>query len=122
MFFFSKVNLSQLKSIKGHRTYPAFIHFLTSATLLALYIATFSMRALLYSFNNPYGVVGHIIAFRIELFFAMLMKFQDEITPIHELILSAYGIVIALVVGPFAGYHFYLVTCVVTRPDIRKLS
>lgn len=74
----------------GHRTYPAFIHFLTSATLLALYIATFSMRALLYSFNNPYGV--------------------DEITPIHELILSAYGIVIALVVGPFAGYHFYLVT------------
>ncbi|TEB24551.1 zf-DHHC-domain-containing protein [Coprinellus micaceus] len=74
----------------GHRTYPSFVHFLTSATLLALYVATVAARALMYSFRNPFSV--------------------DETTPIHEMALSLYGIIISLVVGPFAAYHFYLIT------------
>ncbi|KAF6755787.1 DHHC palmitoyltransferase-domain-containing protein [Ephemerocybe angulata] len=74
----------------GHRTYPAFVHFLTCATLLAIYIATVSVRALIYSFQNPYGV--------------------DEVTPVHELVLSMYGIIISIVIGPFAAYNYYLIT------------
>ncbi|RXW25323.1 hypothetical protein EST38_g516 [Candolleomyces aberdarensis] len=74
----------------GHRTYPAFVHFLTCAALLAIYIATIAMRALIYSFRNPFIV--------------------DESTPIHELGLAAYAAIVSLVVGPFAGYHYYLIT------------
>ncbi|KAJ3511102.1 hypothetical protein NMY22_g15759 [Coprinellus aureogranulatus] len=75
----------------GHRTYPAFIHFLTCATILAIYIATVAARAIIYSFNNPFGV--------------------DETTPIHELTLALYGCIITMVIGPFTVYHYYLVTC-----------
>ncbi|EKM79294.1 hypothetical protein AGABI1DRAFT_74197 [Agaricus bisporus var. burnettii JB137-S8] len=74
----------------GHRTYPAFIHFLTCITLLALYIAVVSIFALKYAFTNPLGV--------------------NEVTPMHELGLAFAGIVISLVIGPFLLYHFYLIS------------
>lgn len=44
--------------VQGHRTYPAFVHFLACITLLALYIAVISGSALLYAFNNPLDVVS----------------------------------------------------------------
>jgi len=73
----------------GHRTYPAFIHFLTCITLLALYIAAISIPALLYAFDNPLSV--------------------NEITPVHELVLSFTGLVFTLVIGSFLFYHLYLI-------------
>lgn len=74
----------------GHRTYPAFVHFLTCITILAIYIAAISIDALVYSFRNPYDV--------------------SESTPVHELVLSAYGLVFSIVIGPFAAYHYYLIS------------
>ncbi|KAK0207901.1 DHHC palmitoyltransferase-domain-containing protein [Desarmillaria ectypa] len=74
----------------GHRTYPAFLHFLFCITLLATYIAIVCIFALVYAFNNPYVV--------------------DETTPIHELLLAFAGLVFSLVIGSFFFYHVYLVT------------
>ncbi|EAU93074.2 hypothetical protein CC1G_06794 [Coprinopsis cinerea okayama7 len=74
----------------GHRTYPAFVHFLTCITILAVYVAGVAIDALVYSFRNPIYV--------------------NEITPVHELVLSMYGVIFAIVIGPFAVYHYYLIT------------
>jgi hypothetical protein len=46
-------------SYQGHRTYPAFIHFLCSVTLLSMYVAVMSISALWYAFHNPYTIVSH---------------------------------------------------------------
>lgn len=46
------------KIIQGHRTYPAFVHFLCSITCFALYIAVVAIKALVYAFYNPFAVVG----------------------------------------------------------------
>lgn len=74
----------------GHRTYPAFVHFLLCITLLALYICIVSILDLVYAFTNPLGV--------------------NEVTPIHELGLAFAGLIITLVIGPFLGYHIYLIS------------
>lgn len=74
----------------GHRTYPAFVHFLSSVTLLALYIAVISGSALLFAFNNPMAI--------------------DITTPVHELFLSFAGVVFSLVIGSFLLYHIYLIS------------
>jgi len=74
----------------GHRTYPAFVHFLCSITLLALYIAVISASALWFAFNNPMAI--------------------DITTPVHELFLSFAGIVFTLVIGSFLLYHVYLIS------------
>lgn len=74
----------------GHRTYPAFLHFLLSITLLSTYIAVISISALWYAFNNPYTI--------------------NADTPIHELMLAFAGIVFSIVVGSFFFYHVYLVS------------
>ncbi|KIK01889.1 hypothetical protein K443DRAFT_97841 [Laccaria amethystina LaAM-08-1] len=74
----------------GHRTYPAFVHFLCSVTLLATYIAVISISALWYAFHNPFIV--------------------HEFTPVHELGLAFAGIVFSLVIGSFACYHLYLIS------------
>jgi len=73
----------------GHRTYPAFVHFLACITLLALYIAVISISALFYAFSNPLDV--------------------NEITPVHELGLAFAGLLFTLVIGSFLGYHIYLI-------------
>jgi palmitoyltransferase len=72
----------------GHRTYPAFVHFLGCITIFATYIAVISINALIYAFSNPYGV--------------------SEVTPVHELFLACTGIIFAAIVGSFFGYHVYL--------------
>ncbi|TFY55645.1 hypothetical protein EVG20_g9244 [Dentipellis fragilis] len=74
----------------GHRTYPSFIHFLGSATFLALYVAAVNIQALTFAFRNPLSI--------------------DELTPVHELFLSFYCLVFAIVIGPFFVYHLYLVS------------
>jgi len=74
----------------GHRTYPAFVHFLTCITLLAIYIGTVSSFAVYYAFTNPFKI--------------------DDTTPLHEMLLTFSGIVITLVVGSFLAYHLYLIT------------
>lgn len=73
----------------GHRTYPAFLHFLGSITLLALYIAVLSLSSLTFAFQHPLSI--------------------DEVTPVHELFLAAYGLIFAFVIGSFLCYHIYLV-------------
>ncbi|KAH0585932.1 hypothetical protein H2248_007219 [Termitomyces sp. 'cryptogamus'] len=35
---------------------------------------------------------------------------QDVNTPIHELFLAALGVIFSMVIGPFLGYHVYLVS------------
>ncbi|KIK69775.1 hypothetical protein GYMLUDRAFT_150783 [Collybiopsis luxurians FD-317 M1] len=74
----------------GHRTYPVFLHFLLCITLLAIYVAVLCANALYYAFNNPYAV--------------------DEMTPVHEILLTFAGIAFALVIGSFFSYHIYLVS------------
>jgi len=76
----------------GHRTYPAFVHFLCCVTFLALYIAVVSIFALVFAFNNPFEV--------------------HEFTPVHEIGLAFAGVVFTLVVGSFWCYHLYLITYV----------
>ncbi|KAF8964416.1 DHHC palmitoyltransferase-domain-containing protein [Flammula alnicola] len=74
----------------GHRTYPAFVHFLCCVSLLATYVAIIAIHALWFAFNNPFAV--------------------HEFTPVHELGLAFTGAVFSLVVGSFAAYHLYLIS------------
>lgn len=43
---------------QGHRTYPAFLHFLFSITLLATYVAVMCISALWYAFHHPFAIVS----------------------------------------------------------------
>ncbi|EGN98546.1 hypothetical protein SERLA73DRAFT_183607 [Serpula lacrymans var. lacrymans S7.3] len=74
----------------GHRTYPAFLHFIFSVTALATYIGTVSGFAFWFSINNPFSI--------------------DAVTPIHELFMTFAGVAISLVMGSFLVYHMYLVS------------
>ncbi|TFK24368.1 zf-DHHC-domain-containing protein [Coprinopsis marcescibilis] len=75
----------------GHRTYPAFVHFLTCITILAIYITTICVNAVIWSFRNPFEVI-------------------NPVTPIHEFAVVVYGGMFAVVIGPFAAYHYYLIS------------
>ncbi|KAL4081223.1 DHHC palmitoyltransferase-domain-containing protein [Scleroderma citrinum] len=75
----------------GHRTYPAFFHFIASITLLSTHVAIFASSAFWWSFNNP-GLT------------------LDETTPLHELFLLAVGTVFGIVMGSFTIYHMYLIS------------
>ncbi|KAF9562589.1 zf-DHHC-domain-containing protein [Agrocybe pediades] len=74
----------------GHRTYPAFVHFLCSITLLALYITAMASHGLWYAFSHPFVV--------------------NELTPVHEIGLAFAGAIFSLLIGSFAGYHIYLIS------------
>jgi len=75
----------------GHRTYPAFFHFISCITLLSTYICIVSARAFWWSIQNPLSV-------------------PDDTTPIHELLLTAACFILAVVVGSFTIYHMYLIS------------
>ena len=96
---------------QGHRTYPAFVHFLTTVTLLAMYITVICSRALLFAFRNPYAVVSTRFSFSVSYCQSDLLS-QDDTTPIHEISLAFYGAVITIVIGSFLCYHFYLISSV----------
>lgn len=114
-------SIALLKPIfyQGHRTYPAFVHFLCSVTLLATYVGAVGANALWYAFDNPFAVVSSTSFARssetvtkIVLGLYFILFKQHELTPVHELIITFAGIIFALVIGPFAAYHLYLISCV----------
>ncbi|KAF8550808.1 zf-DHHC-domain-containing protein [Imleria badia] len=75
----------------GHRTYPAFFHFISCVTFLSTYICIVSAHAFWWSLQNATSV-------------------PDDATPIHELLLTAAGFIFAVVVGSFTIYHVYLIS------------
>ncbi|KAF8120586.1 DHHC palmitoyltransferase-domain-containing protein [Boletus edulis] len=84
----------------GHRTYPAFFHFISCITLLSTYICIVSTRAFWWSLDNAtLGPGEHTLQLRL-----------DDATPVHELLLTAAGLVFAIVVGSFTIYHMYLIS------------
>lgn len=104
---------------QGHRTYPAFVHFLCCVTLLSIYIAIMSISALWYAFHNPFTIVSP--EYRLLSISDELMVTQNEATPVHELILAFAGIIFTLVIGSFFCYHLYLISyvnlpCIPTWP------
>ncbi|KAJ7464670.1 DHHC palmitoyltransferase-domain-containing protein [Mycena galericulata] len=84
----------------GHRTYPAFLHFLLCITLLAIYIAVVCAFALWHAFGDPAAM--------------------NELMPLHALFLTFFALVFALVMGSFYGYHLYLVF--INQTTIENLS
>ncbi|KAF8514768.1 DHHC palmitoyltransferase-domain-containing protein [Gautieria morchelliformis] len=104
----------------GHRTYPAFIHFLLTSTLLAAYITAVAFVITAHYVRVPEDIVsrspGHL-------------RCRVLITPTHPIILSSYhapigpphhplhalflllmGAVFTLTMGAFLGYHVFLVS------------
>jgi hypothetical protein len=96
--------------LQGHRTYPAFVHFLCSVTLLSIYIAIMSISALWYAFHNPFTIVSP--EYHLYRLASLMLGLQNEATPIHELILAFAGIIFTLVIGSFFSYHIYLISYV----------
>ncbi|KAJ6585391.1 DHHC palmitoyltransferase-domain-containing protein [Mycena capillaripes] len=84
----------------GHRTYPAFLHFLFCITLLATYIALVCGFTLWHAFEDPLHM--------------------NELMPLHAIFLTFYAVVFALVMGSFYGYHLYLVY--INQTTIENLS
>ncbi|KAH9166120.1 DHHC palmitoyltransferase-domain-containing protein [Lactarius sanguifluus] len=74
----------------GLRTYPSFLHFLASITLLAIYVAVICIRGLSFAFRHPLAIVRRNY-------------------PVHMLLLSFAGCAFTLIMGSFFGYHVYLV-------------
>ncbi|EJD52292.1 zf-DHHC-domain-containing protein [Auricularia subglabra TFB-10046 SS5] len=74
----------------GHRTYPSFVHFLFTTTLLSIYVAGVSISALYYIIVHPYDL--------------------DDRAPLHVLLLIVLGVAFTLTMGSFFGYHAYLIT------------
>jgi palmitoyltransferase ZDHHC2/15/20 len=84
-----------------------------SVTLLATYIAVICIRGLIFAFSHPLVIVS------LSFFFLGKQSRplnntvdQNELTPVHMLLLSFAGGAFALVIGSFLGYHIYLVLCV----------
>ncbi|KAF7299792.1 Palmitoyltransferase [Mycena chlorophos] len=73
----------------GHRTYPAFLHFLLCITLVSTYIAVVCGQVLWHAFQDPIRM--------------------DELMPLHGIFVTFYAIIFALVMGSFYAYHLYLV-------------
>src|SRR6266702_1136135 len=49
--------LMRVGTVQGFRTYPSFLHFLASVTLLATYIAVICIRGLNFAFRHPLEIV-----------------------------------------------------------------
>ncbi|KAF7314703.1 Palmitoyltransferase [Mycena kentingensis (nom. inval.)] len=73
----------------GHRTYPAFLHFLLCITLVSMYIAIVCGFILWHAFEDPIRM--------------------NELMPVHGIFLTFYALVFTLVMGSFYCYHLYLV-------------
>ncbi|KAI3616228.1 palmitoyltransferase pfa3 [Moniliophthora roreri] len=74
----------------GHRTYPAFLHFLFCITLLSIYIASICASGVYWAFQHPWEA--------------------DETMPLHAIALFFAGCLFTLVIGSFTVYHVYLVS------------
>jgi len=74
----------------GHRTYPAFLHFLGTVTLLSAYITCITV--------NP--IIDYL---------SMPLPDGEDTTPLHALFLALMGAIFTLSIGSFLSYHVYLV-------------
>ncbi|KZW00426.1 zf-DHHC-domain-containing protein [Exidia glandulosa HHB12029] len=74
----------------GHRTYPSFVHFIFTTTMLSVYVAGVAISALYYIIKHPYEL--------------------GETVPLHVLLLVVLGGAFTLMMGSFAGYHAYLIS------------
>ncbi|KAK7057205.1 Palmitoyltransferase [Favolaschia claudopus] len=84
----------------GHRTYPAFLHFLLCITLVTTYIAVVCATAVWHAFEDP--------------------SKMNELMPLHGIFLTFYAVVFTLVMGSFYAYHLYLVF--INQTTIENLS
>ncbi|CAK5265147.1 unnamed protein product, partial [Mycena citricolor] len=84
----------------GHRTYPAFLHFLLCITLIGSYMSVVCAFTAWHSISNPYAV--------------------DDVMPLHALFVALYALVFALVIGSFYFYHLYLI--IINQTTIENLS
>ncbi|KAJ7145248.1 DHHC palmitoyltransferase-domain-containing protein [Mycena filopes] len=84
----------------GHRTYPAFLHFLLCITLLATYISVVCSLALWDAFTDPFAM--------------------NELMPLHAIFVAFFALIFALVIGSFYAYHLYLVC--INQTTIENLS
>ena len=55
--------------LQGHRTYPAFIHFLTCVVLMAMYMSGVAISGFYYAITNPMDIVGWV-GININFFFS----------------------------------------------------
>ncbi|KDQ20944.1 hypothetical protein BOTBODRAFT_151917 [Botryobasidium botryosum FD-172 SS1] len=74
----------------GHRTYPAFLHFLGTVTLLGAYVTYITI--------NP--IIDYL---------SMPLPNGEDTTPLHALFLALMGCIFTLSIGSFLSYHVYLV-------------
>src|SRR5258708_12293139 len=106
-------------SLQGFRTYPSFLHFLASVTFLSAYVSVLCIRGLVFAFSQPLAIVRYFTSCSKS--YSNTKPFcQNEITPVHMLMLSFAGCVFTLVMGSFLGYHIYLVLCVLLPPSFLK--
>ena len=94
--------------LQGHRTYPAFLHFLLCITLASTYIAVVCAFVLWHAFEDPLRMVSLFAACAAAHQPPFCNK-QDELMPLHGIFLTFYALVFALVIGSFYCYHLYLV-------------
>ena len=109
---------TELTVLQGFRTYPSFLHFLASVTFLAAYISVICIRGLVFAFSKPLAIVRYLALRRESAEQTIILDslYQNEITPVHMLMLAFAGCAFTLVMGSFLGYHIYLVLCVCFCP------
>ncbi|KAF7364839.1 Palmitoyltransferase [Mycena venus] len=101
----------------GHRTYPAFLHFILCITLVSIYIAVVCASAVWHAFGDPLRMVMFTAPSHIALAYPST---QNELMPLHAIFLTFYAIVFTLVMGSFYCYHLYLVF--INQTTIENLS
>ncbi|KAF8585082.1 zf-DHHC-domain-containing protein [Ramaria rubella] len=73
----------------GHRTYPAFVHFIFLSTILATYIACVGVSVIVDLVRDPFSI-------------------DPRVSPLHALFLALIGAIFSLTMGSFLAYHLYL--------------
>lgn len=75
----------------GFRNYPAFIHFVSAAMLLSIYMSAVGIGIVIHLVKDPFTA-------------------DPNTSPLHALFIALTGAVFALSLGSFTFYHFYLIT------------
>ncbi|KIJ54210.1 hypothetical protein M422DRAFT_241461 [Sphaerobolus stellatus SS14] len=85
----------------GHRTYPAFVHFVSMCTLLPLYITCVAVAVIVSLVQDPFTA-------------------DPDVSPLHALFLAIAGGVFTIVMGSFVIYHFYLI--IINQTTLEHMS
>jgi len=75
----------------GHRTYPAFLHFILTCTALAAYITCVAVSVIIGLVADPFSI-------------------DPTVSPLHALFLALMGGIFSIVMASFLVYHIYLVS------------